>query len=465
MNAPVIWIIIPFILGMILLFIRTTRVASLTGGVVAGFLALTALIIPIDQALLLGGLSFKISSTVQILGRSLILNTADGPVLALIFGVAAVWFFGTEAAGVTSRFVALGLAVIALLVGSIAVEPFLFAAPMLEMASLLAIPLLVPSSQKPGRGALRFLIYQTLAMPFILFSGWMLAGVEASPGDIALTTTAGIMLGFGFAFLLAIFPLYSWIPMLAEESSPYAVGFLLWVLTTFAAIFALGFLDRYVWIRTSPQLSSAIRCAGLFMVASGGIFAAFQRHLGRMMGYASIVGTGMMILAMSLSSSASVELTFLLIIPRGLELAVWSLSIAAIKQKAESLRFSAVQGLAREYPIAVTALVLANLSTIGFPLLAGFPPRLALWEELARQSLGNVFWILVGVLGLLIGAVRTLAVFVMAPEDTPWKLSESWVQSIMLGVAVIGLFVIGLFPQLMQPFLASLPAMFEHIGQ
>jgi formate hydrogenlyase subunit 3/multisubunit Na+/H+ antiporter MnhD subunit len=160
-----------------------------------------------------------------------------------------------------------------------------------------------------------------------------------------------------------------------------------------------------------------------------------------------------------------VEITFLLIIPRGLELAVWSLSIAAVKQNAESLRFSAVQGLARAYPIAVAALVLANLSTIGFPLLAGFPPRLALWEELARQSLGNAFWILIGILGLLTGAVRTLAVFVMAPENTPWKLTESWVQSIMLGVGVIGLFVIGLFPQLMQPFLTSLPAMFEHIGQ
>jgi formate hydrogenlyase subunit 3/multisubunit Na+/H+ antiporter MnhD subunit len=465
MNAPIIWIIIPLISGVILLFTRTVRVTTWTGGAIAAFLSLSALIIPIDQALLLGGFSFKISSTIQILGRSLILNNADGPVLALIYGVAAVWFFGTEAADVPSRFVALGLAITALLVGSIAVEPFLFAAPMLETASLLVIPLLVRPSQKPGRGVLRFLIYQTLAMPFILFSGWMLAGVEASPGDIALTTTAGIMLGFGFAFLLAVFPLYSWIPMIAEESSPYAVGFLLWVLTTFAAIFALGFLDRYVWIRTSPQLASAIRFTGLFMVASGGIFAAFQRHLGRMMGYASIIGTGMMILAMSLNSSASVEITFLLIIPRGLELAVWSLSIAAIKQKAQTLRFSAVQGLARAYPIAVSALVLAHLSTIGFPLLAGFPPRLALWEELARQSPGNTFWILIGVLGLLTGAVRTLAVFVMSPENTPWKLNESWIQSIMLGIGVIGLFVIGLFPQLMQPFLSSLPAMFEHIGQ
>jgi hypothetical protein len=35
----------------------------------------------------------------------------------------------------------------------------------------------------------------------------------------------------------------------------------------------------------------------------------------------------------------------------------------------------------------------------------------------------------------------------------------------MLGIGVIGLFALGLFPQILQPFLAGLPAMFQHIGQ
>jgi multicomponent Na+:H+ antiporter subunit D len=385
-------------------------------------------------------------------------------VLALIYGVAAVWFFGTEAAGVAGRFVSLGLAIVALLVGSIAVEPFLFAAPLLEMASLLVIPLLVLPFQPPRRGALRFLIYQTLAMPFILFSGWMLTGVEASPGDIGLTTQSGVMLGLGFAFLLAIFPLYNWIPMLAEEASPYAVGFLLWAIPAFTVIFALGFLDRYAWLRASPQLSTAIQGAGLFMVASAGIFAAFQRHLGRLMGYAAIVGTGLLILAMSLGTSSSLEIVFLLLISRGLELAVWSLGISTLKLQAETLRFSAVRGLARAYPFAAAALLLANLSMVGFPLLAGFPSRLALWEALARQSLFDAFWLLIGLLGLLTGAIRSLAVLAMASEGTEWKWNETLTQAVMLGAGMIGLFVMGLFPQLVQPFLSSLPVLFQHIG-
>jgi hypothetical protein len=35
----------------------------------------------------------------------------------------------------------------------------------------------------------------------------------------------------------------------------------------------------------------------------------------------------------------------------------------------------------------------------------------------------------------------------------------------MLGIGVIGLFILGVFPQAMQPFLSGLPRMFEHLGQ
>ncbi|MBL0344694.1 MAG: hypothetical protein IPP54_05420 [Anaerolineales bacterium] len=302
-------------------------------------------------------------------------------------------------------------------------------------------------------------------MPFILFSGWMLAGVEASPGDIGNTIQAGTMLSLGFAFLLAVFPLYSWIPMLTEEASPYATGFLLWALPTFTVIFLLNFLDRYTWLRSTPQLSSAIQYAGVFMVASGGLFASQQKHIGRMMGYASIVETGLLLLAAGLRSTEVVNVTFLLLTPRGLELAVWALAISIIKRKVYSLRFSEVRGLARSYPVAVTSIILAHLSMAGFPLLAGFPSRAALWQELGGESLTISLWVFIGLLGLLIGAIRTLAVFVMAEENKAWELNETWVQVIMLGVGVIGLFILGIFPQVLQPFIANLPALFEHLGQ
>ncbi len=465
MSAPIIWILIPFAAGVLIFFLLRESISSVVGGVISMLLALTALIFPIDTALLLGSVSIKISSSIQFFGRSFALNTADGPLLAIIYGLATLWFFGTQASGTANRFVSLGLMIVALLTASIAVEPFLFAALLIDMAAMLVIPLLVPLHQRPGQGIVRFLIYQTLAMPFILFSGWMLAGVEASPGDIGNTIQAGTMLSLGFAFLLAVFPLYSWIPMLTEEASPYATGFLLWALPTFTIIFLLNFLDRYTWLRSSPQLSSALQFAGVFMVASGGLFASQQKHIGKMMGYAAIVETGLLVLAAGLKSSEIVNVTFLLLTPRGLELAVWALALSIIKRKVYSLRFSEVRGLARSYPIAAASIILAHLSMAGFPLLAGFPPRAALWQELAGDSLTISLWVFIGLIGLLIGAIRTLAVFVMAEEGKAWALNETWVQMIMLGAGVIGLFILGMFPQILQPFISNLPALFEHLGQ
>jgi len=465
MSAPFIWIILPAALAIPAMLIRNQRLLSILGGSLTLSLALVAFVIPIDQALQIGNLSLKIAPDINILGRSLILDPAEGSLLAIFYGLVAMWFFGGEVTGTAHRLIPFGFMVTALLVASIAVEPFLYAAILIEIAVLLAIPLILPLNQTPGPGVMRFLIYQTLGMPFILFAGWLLAGVEASPGDLTLAVQSATILGLGFAFLLALFPLYTWLPMLAEEVSPYILGFLFWVLPTTIIIFGMGFLDRYSWLRTSEQLSQIMSVSGLLMVVTGGLWSAFQRHLGRQMAYAVIAETGFSLLAFTLTHDKAVETVFLLIIPRSLALLVWAMSLTQMKDHVQPMHFSAVQGLARTYPITAAGLVLAHFSMAGFPLLAGFPIRLALWEGLAGYSIVVAFWFLVGILGLLTGATRTLAVLVMSPQETEWELKESWGGGIMIGLGVIGLFILGIFPQTFRFILVNLPAMFEHLGK
>ncbi len=464
MNAPVLWIFIPILLGSLSLLFLRQHTVSIFGGVSALILSVLALIIPIDQALRLGPLSLKIASSASFFGRSFVLPATDAPFLVILFGICALWFFGAEAAGVSLRLIPAGLVITALLVASIAVQPFLFAALLIELAVLVAIPLLSPPGQKPGRGVIRFLVYQTLSMPFILFAGWLLAGVEASPGDLSLTIQSTIMLGLGFAFLLAIFPLYTWIPQLMEEGSPFVVGFLLWLLPTISSVFAMSFLDRYAWLRTSPEILTGLRVIGLLMLVSGGLWAAFQRNVGRLMAFTAIAETGFILLAISLPASLNVDLVFLMLLPRGLGFAIWALSLSIFKTQDGTFRFSSMQGMARTYPIASAGLILATLSTAGFPLLAGFAPRLAIWQGLAADSVGQAVWYLVGLLGLLTGSVRMLAVLVMEKEPTAWKVSETRIQRTMLAIGVAGLFLLGIFPQITQPLLVNLPDMFLHLG-
>jgi len=465
MNAPTIWIIVPAVIAILLMFLSNQRVLSIIGGTTALILALAAQFIPIELAIGVGVFSFKIESSLDILGRVLLIKPEEGALIALIYGTGALWFFGAEASKTAVKLVPLGLLITTIMVASIAVEPFLFAALFIEMVILLAVPMLTSIYRPPGKGVIRFLIYQTLAMPFLLLSGWLLSGVESSPGDLALAAQSASILGLGFAFLFAIFPLYNWMPMLMEEASPFVVGFLFWLLPTITIIFGAGFIDRYSWLRSSSQLTPTLQFVGALMIVTGGLWAAFQTHLGRVMAYGAIAETGLSILALSLNLRDGVSILFLLLPARALTYAVWSLSLTILKGSAETMRFSSVRGMLRTNPFASAGLIIASLSISGLPLLAGFPARLALWDALARISLGTALWMGVGVIGLFVASFRMLAVLSMADEYTGWEVGEDWVQGTMLGLGMIGLFILGLFPQLVQYFLSNLPSMFEHLGQ
>ena len=60
MSAPILWIAIPFLAGVLILFLLNEKYSAWAGGTLSAILALIALIFPIDTALLLGSISLKI---------------------------------------------------------------------------------------------------------------------------------------------------------------------------------------------------------------------------------------------------------------------------------------------------------------------------------------------------------------------------------------------------------------------
>ena len=466
MSAPIVWIAVPLVLAVILLWLPDERWITFLGTVISLSLAGLAYWLPPDSAQRLFGLSLRIDSNFAFSGRNISLTAADQVILIIVYGIGAFWFFGTLATGSAKRIIPPGLAIIALLVASLAVQPFLYAALLIEIAVLLSSPMLAEAGQKTGRGLLRFLIYQSFAMPFILFAGFLLSGIEAGPADIALISQAAILLGLGFAFLLSTFPLFTWVPMLASETLPYAVGFIMIIFPTFSLVFGLNFIDRYSWLRDSADLANILRLIGILTLVSAGIWAAFQRQLGRIFAYTAVAETSLSLLAMSLPDrQAGLQIAFYLLVPRALAYGVWTVSITILKRQAPDLKFTSLQGLARKFPLASAGLVLSNLALSGIPLLASFPVRQALWEKLAAQSPSTALWFGLATLGLWAASLRTLAILTMAPEHTLWEVNENWSQRLLIGTGLVGLLFLGLYPQWAQPFLANLPLMFTHLGK
>jgi formate hydrogenlyase subunit 3/multisubunit Na+/H+ antiporter MnhD subunit len=465
MNAPIIWIALPILVAILVRFIPRRNIIAGIGSGLTFLLGLGALLLPFDAPVALGDLSIKISSTFDVLGRRFSLEPGDTLILAIIYFSATFWLAASHISGAERRLVSIGLLIIALLVASLAVEPFLYAALLIELAVLLSIPLLSPPGEAPSRGAIRFLIFQTLAMPLILFAGWLIAGVEANPGDLTQVGESAILLGLGLMLLLAIFPFFSWIPMLTEETNPYVAGFLFWIFPTLALFFGLRFLDNYAWIRESPELTGFLQGTGSLMVVTGGLWAAFQRHAGRTFGYATIMETGLSLLALSLGNPLNIDLFILLLIPRAISMGLWAFSLSTLKEASDSLRFRDIKGLGRSRPFATLGILFASLSILGFPLLPKFPIILPLWSSVAEQSPTTAIWLAIGLTGLATGIIRILATLVMSSPGTQWKSNETLPQRIFIGLGVLFLFTMGLIPQWVQLFLPRLPGIFEHLGR
>lgn len=463
MSAPILWIVFPFLAALGLALLRRYRVWVL--GLASGIcflLAMLAWLAPLGVVVRAGPLSFQIVPFLAVLGRRFVLDGADRSFLIVMYLFGGMWFLGSRRLSMPAFFPAVGLAMIALLVAAQAVEPFLYAALILEMAVLISLPLLSPPGTRSSEGTLRYLIFQTMAIPFILLAGWAASLVEANPpGDRWVVQTI-LFLGLGFSFWLAVFPFYTWVPLLAQEVPPYIFGFLLGLLPVGVLWMVLGFLDSYAWLRSSALIIAGLRLSGGLMVLTAGVWAAFQTNMARSLGYAILVENGFALLALSLNSSLGLELFAAALLPRLVSIALWSLALSILQKNGLQTSLEGLTGAIRRYPVASISLVLAYFSLGGLPLLASFPARQSLIETLAGQSLPVTVAVVIGNLGFLLGAYRLLVALVRS--DAPgWQRTENAMDMVMLLVAVALLILAGLLPGVFLRGSLGLVDVFTHL--
>ena len=463
MSAPLIWILVPAVLGGAMLFLRRWPgwVAAGAAGVCL-LLALLAWQLPADGSLHLGPLSLQISPVLVLFGRRFALEASDRPFLVLMYLFGSLWIFGTRPAGAPALFPPLGLLMIALVVAAQAVEPFLYAALIIEMVVLLSLPLLAPPGRPAGAGALRYLVFQTMAVPVILLAGWAAGQVEANPPGTRWVIEAAIFLALGFSIWLAVFPFHTWVPLLAQDTAPYIFGFLLGLLPVGILFIFLGFLDSYTWMRTSPLILEGLRLAGGLMILTSGIWAAFQNDMSRLLGYAILITNGFAMLSIGLGSTLGIESFVVSLVPRLLALALASLSVSVLQKNGLVTSLAGLAGALRRYPFAVLGLVTALFSLSGLPLLASFPIRQPLYEALAVQSLPLAVAVGLGNFGFFLGIYRLL-VGVVQSDEAGWKIGERLSDIILLTTGLLALLGMGILPGVFLRASLALAQIFPHL--
>lgn len=469
MSSAILWIFLPGLLGVVLLFYRRDAgVPLIISALACLFLAWIAWQLPIDVVLIIGPFSFEIFPSLSFFGRSFTLSDLHRPFLTFIYFFQTLWILGSSVAKPSRFFVPVSLICVSLLVAAIAVDPFLYAAILIALAALVLVPLLAPPGRVAGQGVLRFLIFQIFAVPFILFTGWILTGVESSPGNLSLILRSGLLLLLGFTFLLALFPFHSWIPMLTKEGDPYVVGFLLFFLPTIVSVFALGFFDRYAWLRDSDFIYEILTLIGSLSILLSGLWALVERHLGRLLGFAAMMGIGFSLLGIGLTGSEGVQIFFALLLPQLLAFWIMAVSLGALKRHHSALDFASMTTAFPSSPLVLSALVIAVFSLSGLPMLASFAPRITLLAQLSSNAPWAALLALLGCLGLAgAGARAFINLLPKADKSRPtWTEEDEPMDSnirsdtadpytwVFWVVSVLGLFGFGLFSRL---FLAGVP--------
>ena len=456
MSTPVIYIIFPFLLSLVLYFIqRRSRLVVALGITTSVLLMLFAVFQNFGAVWKIGPVSIEIKTTLAVFGRSFSLSNQDKFFLTFVYFFAAVWFGGANIARISPRFIPFGLAIISILTAALAVEPFLYSAILVEIAILVSIPLLLTPGTPPGKGVLRFLVFQSLAMPLILFGGWLLGGIQASPSDTARLLQAVFFLGIGFAIWLAIFPFQSWVPQLTMDIHPFISGFILGLFPIVTMLIMLDFISGLVWLRESQYLQPVLSLVGTIMVVSTGVWAAIEKDGRRLLGYAVLLESGFALLAVSLQSQISVMTLFISFIPRMGALALMALSLSIFVNNEIVPDMDHLSGMIRRFPFASTGFITSLLCVVGFPLLGGFPVRLALLEQLSEVNPAMTLWVLVGLIAFMLSVLRML-MQISKPEGEGWQRGESIAQIVFLVIGILALIFFGLFPNFFSGQLAPL---------
>ncbi|HLE26474.1 MAG TPA: proton-conducting transporter membrane subunit [Anaerolineales bacterium] len=472
MAAPILFVALPLAAAPLLYLLRRwRRVGTVLAAGLALCLTLLALGLPLDQPLaLLGGTIIRSSMTV--LGRAFEIDPVDRLALAFVFSQAAALFLGAGLHGAGRYYLPAGQAILGLLAAAAFVRPFLFAALFLEIAAALAVFMLGDEARPVTRGALRFLVFMTLGMPFILLTGWLIEGSAASPEDVSFVAKATLLLAAGFAVLLAVAPFHTWLPAVAEHSPPLAAAFVFTVMSFIPLFLLLSFLGAYTWLGQNPAVYRALTVAGGGMALVGALFAFGQRNFRRSMGYAMMVDIGAVLLAIGLGTPAGAEAALGALALRGLALSLWGVSLDQLRRAGGGDDdFDALRGLARRYPFASTALILSLLSLVGFPLTAGFPARWALLRLLTQIHPTGAILLLLGMVSVALVCVRGLGALLAPVEsgDEDLELAPRWSEKpsavVVYSLGVLAVLVLGAFPQWLLPLVARTASVFTGISQ
>jgi formate hydrogenlyase subunit 3/multisubunit Na+/H+ antiporter MnhD subunit len=458
-TGPLLLIVLPWIMASVVYLLRRWRLlAAFLASATALIMASLCLRLPLDRPLSVLGWEVALAEPMTVLGQQFALELAGGFTWGLICLIAAMAFLFAWRISQGDLFFPLGLIILSLLGAAIMIRHFLFAVLLLWIASIIVVFIIQGDRQGPGRGALRYLVMVSLAVPPLLVTPWLIDLQAVNPDNLALLRYAAVLLAVGFAILLAVVPFHSWVPAMAADAPPMVAAFVLTATNASAILLMLNLLQSYAWLPENLQVFRLLRIGGLLMAAVGGLLAFAQRDFGHLMGYAVLSDMGCTLVALGVASPAALTAALLQVTHRSVGLMLTAMGLTVLRHRAESDAFTDLSGVARRLPLSTAGLVLGGLSLAGMPLTAGLPSRWAIYRLLSAPGLPLAM--LLSGAGVAFGYLRGLSIL-LAPSTKLQVKREPFIASlIILGMIILCLWL-GLRPQWLLPPIQRVVESFE----
>lgn len=465
LTTPTIWIFLPVLFSLLLILVhRLHKLSVWIVCTISLLLAVVAMIFPQNLDLRLFGRNFLFDDTFLILNRALIITGTELKTVAMLYLFSFLWNIAGMRFSVSRWFPTISLTITALWVSALAVEPFLYAALIVELIVLISVVLLTPRGEQAGSGVMRYLVLQTIALPFILLSGWMVTGIESAPSASTLILRGAVLILIGFSLWLAVFPLHTWLPMLADKTHPWVFSFVFLMQQSGLSIFLLKVLDQFAWLRNLNGVFPAMQWVGVLTVLAGGVLASMQTKVNRILAYLILIETGYSVLAIGLISQGGGEALALSFLPRALAYLQYAYTLSSIQQVAPEIDggFPSLRGLFTRLPFHSMSLIISLLSLLGLPALGLFPARRMLWNSGAGLTLHYTPLLGLAVAGMALFILRLMDTLLTTDPNAPSPTltaqgEESIWQILVLCFFTLLSLLVGIFPHVfLNPFLGIL---------
>lgn len=414
-------------------FLRYQRnVALPLAAVVSAALGFGIALIPLEQTFVVWGREFTVGGAVTVFGRSIVLDSLSQTALAFLFLIGAALFLLAWPLESGELYAPVGLGVLGLLAAALIVRPLVYAMLLLELAVALSVLLL-----RGGVGGARYLTFCVLALPGPLVAHWLLDMYALTPDQAGLLHTASLLIGLSFALMLGLVPFHPWVPALARRESPLAIALIFSAIGGTVWFLLLDYLRTYPWLDQSPYWSSALTILGVGTAVVGGLLGTTRRGWGALLGYAVMVDTGMLVLALGRGEAVGLELERAMMLDRTWGVLTMAAGLAALGVREES----AETGWSPWGAVAVAA---GLFSLVGFPPAVGFASRWGLYRLLFQTQPLTVVALLLASVGPVVGLLRMLPAALKSgmPARRAMTLTDLW-----LTLASLGAVGLGLFPQ------------------